>query len=116
VAGFCIEVRPINNARALGWAKQSETLQLNRLLVLSVGTARKAPLFTLRNRNLRSCLSAPVENNIAIRLTGSVNHGVLFKVNCFSQNPSAAMRGGFLRWGVAINNNYRHSRARSGAA
>jgi hypothetical protein len=26
-----------------------------------------------------------------------VNHGALFKVNCFVQNPSAEMRGGFLR-------------------
>jgi hypothetical protein len=30
-------------------------------------------------------------------LTGPVNHGALFKVICFAQNPSAAMRGGFLR-------------------
>jgi hypothetical protein len=31
-------------------------------------------------------------------LTGPVNHGALFKVICFAQNPSAAMRGGFLRF------------------
>jgi hypothetical protein len=28
-----------------------------------------------------------------------VNHGALFKVNCFAQNPPAGMRGGFLRRG-----------------
>jgi hypothetical protein len=44
-----------------------------------------------------------VDKNLDVRLTGPVNHGVLFKVICFAQNPSAAMRGGFLRWGVAIN-------------
>jgi hypothetical protein len=30
-------------------------------------------------------------------LTGPVKHGVLPKVNCFARNPSAEMRGGFLR-------------------
>jgi hypothetical protein len=32
-------------------------------------------------------------------LTGPVNRGARFKVNCFAQNPSAEMRGGFLRRG-----------------
>jgi hypothetical protein len=43
----------------------------------------------------------PVDKKLTLRLTGPVNHGVLFKVICLAQNPSAAMRGGFLRWGVA---------------
>ena len=42
-------------------------------------------------------------NRPPVRLTGPVNHGVLFKVICFAQNPSAALRGGFLRWGAADN-------------
>jgi len=41
-----------------------------------------------------------VDKTFELCLTGPVNHGVLFKVNCFAQNPSAAMRGGFLRWGA----------------
>jgi hypothetical protein len=44
----------------------------------------------------RANYAPPVEKKIASCLTGPVNHGVLFKVNCFAQNPSAAMRGGFL--------------------
>jgi hypothetical protein len=39
----------------------------------------------------------PVENKSNRRLTGPVSHGVFTNVNCFAQNPSAAMRGGFLR-------------------
>jgi hypothetical protein len=42
-----------------------------------------------------------VDKKSELRLTGPVNHGVLFKVICFAQNPPAAMRGGFLRWDVA---------------
>jgi hypothetical protein len=44
-----------------------------------------------------------VDKKIEARLTGPVNHDVLFKVNCFAQNPSAAMRGGFLHgpWWVS---------------
>jgi hypothetical protein len=29
-----------------------------------------------------------------------VKWGALSKVNCFAQNPSAEMRGGFLRWNI----------------
>jgi hypothetical protein len=43
-----------------------------------------------------------VEKKIASRLTGPVNGGVFINVRCFVQNPSAAMRGGFLLWGVAL--------------
>jgi hypothetical protein len=42
--------------------------------------------------------TSPVDKYFEVCLTGLVNHGVLFKVNCFVRNPSAAMRGGFLRW------------------
>ena len=59
---------------------------------------------------------APVDNKSKRRLTGPVNHGVLFKVICFAQNPSAAMRGGFLRCGAAINNDTRHSPMRNCAS
>jgi hypothetical protein len=46
-----------------------------------------------------------VDKKFELRLTGPVNHGVLFKVICFAQNPPAAMRGGFLRLGtVEIRN------------
>jgi hypothetical protein len=41
-----------------------------------------------------------VENKTEVRLTGPVNHGALAIVNCFAQNPSAEMRGGFLRWNI----------------
>jgi hypothetical protein len=46
----------------------------------------RAPLF-----------STPVEKYFELRLTGPVKRCVLFKVNCRAQNPSAEMRGGFLR-------------------
>jgi hypothetical protein len=36
-----------------------------------------------------------VDKESGTRLTGPVNRGVLFKVNCSAQNPSAAMRDGF---------------------
>jgi hypothetical protein len=52
-----------------------------------------------RSSGLRE--ATPVDKKFELRLTGPVDHGVLFKVNCFAQNPSAAMRGGFLRWGAA---------------
>jgi hypothetical protein len=42
-----------------------------------------------------------VDKKSELRLTGPVNHGALLKVICFAQNPPAAMRGGFLRWGAA---------------
>jgi hypothetical protein len=38
----------------------------------------------------------PVEKKIEPRLTGPVSCGVFIKLNCFAQNPSAVMRGGFL--------------------
>jgi hypothetical protein len=37
-----------------------------------------------------------VEKYFDLHLTGPVKHGVLFKANCFAQNPSAETRGGFL--------------------
>jgi hypothetical protein len=37
----------------------------------------------------------PVDKKSGARLTDPVNRGVLFKVNCSAQNPSAAMRDGF---------------------
>jgi hypothetical protein len=43
---------------------------------------------------------AHVENKIEVCLTGPVNHGALSIVNCFAPNPSAEMRGGFLRWNI----------------
>jgi hypothetical protein len=61
-------------------------------------------------------LAQPVDKKFEVCLTGPVNHGVLFKVICFAQNPSAAMRGGFLRCGVAINNDTRHSPMRNCAS
>jgi hypothetical protein len=45
-----------------------------------------------------------VEKYFELRLTGPVKHGVLFKVNCFAQSPSAEMRGGFLFWGCGQKN------------
>jgi hypothetical protein len=42
-------------------------------------------------------VSAAVEKKTALRLTGPVKHGVLFKVIFRAKNPSAEMRGGFLR-------------------
>jgi hypothetical protein len=56
--------------------------------------------------------SSPVDKKIEHRLTGPVNHGVLFKVNCFAQNPSAAMRGGFLRRGWWTRSAYKRSDVR----
>jgi hypothetical protein len=41
-----------------------------------------------------------VEKYFDLRLTGPVKHGVLFKVNCSAQNPSAEMRGGFFELGL----------------
>jgi hypothetical protein len=51
-----------------------------------------------------------VEKYFDLRLTGPVKHGVLFKVNCRAQDPSAEMRGGFLRWGSAIERDRCHPR------
>jgi hypothetical protein len=45
----------------------------------------------------RSSCAPPVDKKIETRLTGPVSCGVLFKVNRRAQNPSAELRGGFLR-------------------
>jgi hypothetical protein len=44
----------------------------------------------------------PVDKKSETRLTGPVNHGVLFKVNCSAHNPSAAMRDGFCCEALAV--------------
>ena len=44
----------------------------------------------------------PVDKKSQTRLTGPVNRGVLFKVNCSAQNPSAAMRDGFCCEALAV--------------
>jgi hypothetical protein len=71
--------------------------------------ARQGDGFRCRSTNP----AASVDKNLEPRLTGPVNHGVLFKVICFAQNPSAAMRGGFLRWGVAKRFNPQHGNDRN---
>jgi hypothetical protein len=50
-----------------------------------------------RNVEIGVRVSAAVEKKAALRLTGPVKHGALFKVSCRAQDPSAEMRGGFLR-------------------
>jgi hypothetical protein len=44
----------------------------------------------------------PVDKESETRLTGPVNRGVLFKVNCSAQNPTAAMRDGFCCEALAV--------------
>jgi hypothetical protein len=60
--------------------------------------------------------STPVEKYFDPGLTGPVRWCVLIKVNCSAQNPSAEMRGGFLRWGFAIKHDRCHSLMRNGAS
>src|SRR5438105_8467675 len=66
----------------------------------SVGIARRmvAQHLGAEVSDVRRHCAQPVERKIQPRLTGPVNGGDLIKVICFAQNPSAAMRGGFLRW------------------
>jgi hypothetical protein len=44
----------------------------------------------------------PVDKKSETRLTGPVNRGVLFKVNCSARNRSAAMRDGFCCEALAV--------------
>jgi hypothetical protein len=60
--------------------------------------------------------STPVEKYSDLYLTGPVKRCVLFIVDCSAQNPSADMRGGFLRWGFAIKRDRCHSPMRDGGS
>jgi hypothetical protein len=66
-------------------------------MVRQRATARSSELLRSKPAAFAAPILRAVQNYLDGRLTGPVSYGVLVIVNCFIQNPSAEMRGGFLR-------------------
>jgi hypothetical protein len=89
----CFARKPVRGNAVAGFCVRDAEYIVARMSPATCGTIE--PRMSLRLSGLRE--ATPVDKKFELRLTGPVNHGVLFKVNCFAQSPSAAMRGGFLR-------------------